>query len=127
MALRFQAKDEIDKKVEESGGLWRFFWGVVFVVIAVATGISALFTGKTLKEYGQDIGIWLACVLLVAFIQQILSPLYEEFSLRTKEINGRVSAIEEAVNASKKSQAELLDRLTAIEEKLTEIQSARRV
>jgi hypothetical protein len=38
-----------------------------------------------------------------------------------------VSAIEEAVNESKEGHAELLERLTAIEEKLTEIQDARRV
>jgi DNA-binding FrmR family transcriptional regulator len=51
-----------------------------------------------------------------------VAPFYYEFRIRGKEIDGKVSAIEQAVIASKEGHAELLERLTAIEDKLNSIQ-----
>jgi len=150
MALRFQVKDEIDKEVEETKRIGLMFFGgtcgVIFVCYSVGIGLFDLFTGKTLKLYGQEIGGILAVLLAAVFADWILTPLHHEFRTRTKEIDGKVSAIEEAVNASKedhaavtlsriewtvndtrKDLAGLLERLTAIEEKLSEIQDTRRV
>ena len=132
MSLRSQVKDEIDKEVEEKKRASLMIDGlivgpIVVVCYSVVFGLFDWFTGKILKLYGQEIGGMLAVLLVAAFAGWILSPLYDEFRFRTKEIDGKVSAIEEAVNESKEGHAELLERLTAIEEKLTEIQDARRV
>jgi hypothetical protein len=130
VALRFQEKDEIDSDVEkkkrESLRFGGCISGVMFIFYAVGMGLFDFFADKTLTMYKQEIGGFLAFLLAVAFAELILSPLYEEFRFRTKEIDGKVSAIEEAVNASKGGHAELLERLTAIEEKLAEIQGSRR-
>jgi len=125
-------KDEIDKEVEEKKRASLMIDGlivgpIVVVCYSVVFGLFDWFTGKILKLYGQEIGGMLAVLLVAAFAGWILFPLYDEFRFRTKEIDGKVSAIEEAVNESKEGHAELLERLTAIEEKLTEIQDARRV
>ena len=132
MSLRSQVKDEIDKEVEEKKRASLMIDGlivgpIVVVCYSVVFGLFDWFTGKILKLYGQEIGGMLAVLLVAAFAGWILFPLYDEFRFRTKEIDGKVSAIEEAVNESKEGHAELLERLTAIEEKLTEIQDARRV
>lgn len=82
--------------------------------MAVFAGIGDLLNGASLKEYERELGIFIAGF----FALWLVSPIYREFSSRTKEIDGKVSVIEEAVNASKKDHAELLERLTAIEGKM---------
>jgi hypothetical protein len=45
-------------------------------------------------------------------------PYYQEFRLRTKELDGKVSAIEAAVSASAEQQEEVISKLTEIENTL---------
>ena len=120
MALRFQDRDDdVDRAAKEerhTGGLV-----AVLVLVAVIHGATAWFSGKSLTSYEVD----LAWLFGFGFVYWMVVPFYYEFRIRTKEIDGKVSAIEEAGNASKEGHAELLERLTAIEEKLTEIQDAR--
>jgi hypothetical protein len=120
MALHFQEKDDVDQAAKEerhTGGL--------LIVLALYAAIDAAFTwfkGESLASYGKN----LAWLVGIGFVLWMVAPLYYEFRFRTKEIDGKVSAIEEAVNASLEGRAELLERLTAIEEKLAEIQDVRR-
>ncbi len=119
MVLRFQKKDESDRAAKEerhTGGLV-----VVLVLVAVIHGAFAWFSDKSLASYEVDL-VWL---FGFGFVYWMAAPFYYEFRIRTKEIDGKVSAIEEAVNALREGHAELLERFTAIEEKLTEIQDAR--
>jgi hypothetical protein len=145
MSLRFQKEDEADKEVKRNpflGTLHVFIYGLSFLCIALVSAVFAWLSGETLKSYGRGIFIYVLFLIAGAVVEGLLSPIYEEFRIRTKEIDGKVSAIEEAVNASKavtlsriewtvndtrKDLAGLLERLTAIEEKLAEIQDTRRV
>jgi hypothetical protein len=45
-------------------------------------------------------------------------PYYQEFRLRTKDLDGKVSAIEAAVSASAEQQEEVISKLTEIENTL---------
>jgi len=131
MTLRFQKKDAVDEEVKEdrSEGVRVSFllYGFIFVFFAVGSGLFDWFSGKSLKSYGEEVGWMLGFFFSISVADWILSPIYNEFRFRTKEIDGKVSAIEKTVNASTEDHAELLKRLTAIEEKLTEIQDARRI
>ncbi|MGP8259906.1 MAG: hypothetical protein ACLQM6_08140 [Acidobacteriaceae bacterium] len=144
MALRFQNRDdEVDRAAKET----RATGAMVFLLVlaAVIWGAVDWFSGESLASYEK----LLALLIGLGFVDWLASPYYHEFRIRTKEIDGKVSAIEKAVNASKEDQADniavtvsriewtvnvskedlakLLERLTAIEEKLTEIQDARRI
>ncbi len=54
-------------------------------------------------------------------MERLISPLHDKLHFRTKELYLTLSAIEEAVNAAKEHHSELLDKLTAIEERLGEL------
>src|ERR1035437_3586570 len=116
MVLRFQERDEVDRAAEKTQ-MTRVmvFLLLLFVVIS---GPVAWFRGESLALYGTQ----LAWAIGSCFVIWWVAPFYPEFRIRTKEIDGKVSAIEEAVNASKEDHAELLERLTAIEDKLDAMQ-----
>ncbi len=112
MALRFQEKDDCDQAAteeRETGGLL-----IMLVLYAAIDGAFTFFRGESLASYGKNLA-WITGGGLVAWT---LLPRYYAFRSRTRETYGKVSAIEEAVNASKKDHAELLERLTAIEGKM---------
>ncbi len=116
MALRFQEKDDCDraaKEERETGGLL-----IILVLIAAIDGAFTWFRGESLASYGKN----LAWLVGIGFVSWLIVPFYYEFRFRTKETYGKVSAIEIAVNTSKESHAELLERLTAIEDKMDAMQ-----
>jgi hypothetical protein len=116
MALRFQEKDDVDqaaKEERETGGLL-----IMLVLYAAIDGAFTFFKGESLASYGKN----LAWLVGIGFVLWMVAPFYYEFRFRTKEIDGKVSAIEDAVILSREDQAELLERLTAIEERLEAMQ-----
>jgi len=113
VALRFQdGRDEVDRAAKESRatGVTVF----LLLVIAVITGAIYWFGGESLASYEKELAFYIG----LAFVIWLAAPYYHEFRIRTKEINGKVSAIEEALNASAKRQSKLMHRLTAIERAL---------
>jgi len=109
MKLRYQDKDEIDRLAKEERGTPILIFLVVF--LALIDGVRAVLTGESLKSYGQG----LALLLGFAFVYWVLSPLYYEFRIRTKETNGKTTAILELLE---KIDERLDERLNSIEEKL---------
>lgn len=122
MALRFQDKDDEVDRAAKLG--WRVPV-VVFVVMAAIVGVFAWVSGKSLHSYEQNIAVGIACF----WAWWILLPVYWEFRARTKEIDGKVSTIEERVAASAISYADVSRKLSEIDEKLDAIrrESSRRV
>ena len=116
MALRFQGNDEVDRQAKEE----RATGVLVFLVVllAVICGAVDWFSGKSLASYEEELAFYIG----LGFLFWFLTPFYYEFRIRTKEIDGKVSAIEEAVTSAKEDRAELLERLAAIEAKLDDIQ-----
>lgn len=114
MSLHFQKEDEVDREMKEAGitALWVCI--IIFVLFAAIDGLFAWLGGSSLKAYGRDLG-WLIVLILAA---SGAFGFYKEIRVRLREIDGKVSAIEEAVNAAKKERAGLLERLSAIEDEL---------
>ena len=125
MVLRFQESDEVDRaaKANRSAGLDVF----VMVLIVGIWSLTAWLDGDSLANYKKSLPVLVVFLLVYWLVNWLVAPYYHEFRIRTKEIDGKVSAIEKAVNGSSKGYAELLERLTSIEEKLAEIQDARRI
>jgi len=113
VALRFQnERDEADRAAKESRAT-----GVtvgLLLVVAVITGAGDWFSGQSLASYEKELAFYIGS----AFVAWLAAPFYYEFRIRTKEIDGKVSAIEEAVNSSREAHGELLERLGAIEKEL---------
>lgn len=119
LALRFQDKDDdVDRAVKEARSASVFAGAFVFVLAAAIGGVVSWLSGDSLRSYEQYIAVGVACL----WAGWILVPIYEEFLVRTKEIDGKVSAIEKAVNGSNEGHEELLERLTAIEDKMDAMQ-----
>ncbi len=95
----------------------------LLVVYALIDGIFAWFRDESLASYGKN----LAWLIAIGFVYWLVAPYYYEFRNRTKEIDGKVTAIEEALNKSTDGQMELMERLAAIERKLAEMQNARQI
>lgn len=113
MALRFQdGHDEVDRAAKESRATGVMVF--LLLVIAVITGAINWFSGESLASYEKELALYIG----LAFVIWLAAPFYHEFRIRTKEINGKVSAIEETVNSSREAHEKLLERLTAIEEEL---------
>lgn len=121
MALQFNVEDDADREVARTIGrsTSKLWWQMLFlclytaVMAAVPTYFVKVSQSGELFLFGSIAFLW-----MVWLLDKICSNYYLEFRLRTKEIYGKVSVIEEAVNASKEEGAELLERLTAIEDKL---------
>jgi hypothetical protein len=114
MTLRFQKQDEIDWEVKrkEGASIW----------LICGIGLLLYLASKVLPY-----GFWrpyagpIAFLLMLWFLSRMVFHVYHEFRSRIKEIDGKVSAIEVAVIASKKDHAELLEKLHGIDERLAEI------
>lgn len=110
MTLRFQQTDEVDRQVNEKRKTARWMVpGSLAFMVAVYW-----LRGESPRSFWES----LAGAIAFGWLWLIVEPVYQEFRIRTKEIDGKVSAIEEVVNASKEGHAELLERLTAIENKI---------
>src|SRR5271157_3302646 len=113
VALRFQDRDdEIDRAAKEERATPVLI--LFFVLFAAIHGVVWWFSGGSLASYAKD----LAWMLGFGLAYWMLAPFYYEFRIRSKEILGTVTKIEEAVSAVKEDQKELLERLSAIEDKL---------
>lgn len=119
MALRFQHKgNELDRATNEDASFLFWVFMIVAVVVAAAFGVHAWLSDESFQSYGKDA----SAIFVAALVVCLLFSLYSEFRTRTNEIYGMVSAIEKALNASKEGHAELLERLTAVEDKLDAMQ-----
>ena len=113
MALRFQdGRDEVDRAAKESRATGVMVF--LLLLLAVITGAVDWFSGESLASYEKELAFYIG----LAFVTWLAAPFYHEFRIRTKEIDGKVSAIEEAVNAFAKQQSKLMHKLTAIERAL---------
>ena len=112
MALRFQEKDDCDQATTGAGETAGLL--IMLVLYAAIDGAFTFFRGESLSSYGKNLA-WMTGISVLGWI---VLPRYNEIRFRTKETYGKVSAIEEAVNASKGSHAELMERLAAVEGKL---------
>jgi len=123
MFLRFQKEDDVDREVKEENRR-TVPWMVLFYIglIAGVFGLSDWLRSQLPQSLWEELGVLFA----IGFICWLVVPVYEEFRIRTKEIYGKVSAIEEAVIASREAHAELLEKLTSVEERLVEIQNSNR-
>ncbi len=116
MGLRFQGNDEVDRQAKEERATW--VWVFLIVLLGAVSGAVDWFTGKSLASYKDELGFY----IVFGFLSWLLSPFYYEFRIRSKEIDGKVSAIEKAVTSAEEGRVELLQRLAVIEAKLDEIQ-----
>jgi hypothetical protein len=118
VALRFQdGRDEVDRTAKESRATGVMVF--LLLLLAVITGTVDWFSGESLASYEKELAFYIG----LTFVTWLAAPFYYEFRIRTKEIDGKVSAIEEAVKSSREAHGELLERLTAIEKKLGAMQS----
>ena len=89
MALRFQdERDEFDRAAKEERATPVLIF--LFVLIAAIHGLFAWLRGESVASYVKD----LAWLLAFGIAYWMLAPFYYEFRFRTKEIDGKVSAIE---------------------------------
>ncbi|MGA3371689.1 MAG: hypothetical protein ABSC48_08010 [Terracidiphilus sp.] len=123
MFLRFQKEDDVDREVKEENRR-TVPWMILFYIglIAGVFGLSDFLISKLPKSLWEELGVLFA----IGFLCWLVVPVYEEFRIRTKEIYGKVSAIEEAVVSAREVHAELLERLTAVEDRLAEMQNSNR-
>jgi DNA-binding FrmR family transcriptional regulator len=116
MSLRFQDYDEIDREVKAEKRRSGLLFVLFFCLIAAAVGLHDWLHGDSLKSHEGDLG-WLVAALFVVWL---VGPLFFELSKRLKEIDGKVSVTESAINESVHDK-EILNRIYAIEGSLNEI------
>lgn len=123
MFLRFQKEDDVDREVKEENRR-TVPWMILFYIglVAGAFGLSDWLRSELPTSLWEELGGLFA----IGFVCWLVVPVYEEFRIRTKEIYGKVSAIEADVIAAKEIHAELLEKLIAVEEKLAGIQDSNR-
>jgi hypothetical protein len=123
MSLNFHEDDDVDLEFEENrrANLWTALF--YFVFFSAIWGLIDWLKGQSLNFFLEDIGVTFAIVVLL----WVVFPFFMKFRIRTKVIYGMVSAIEGALEEAKERDYELLKRLTAIENRLNEIQDANRI
>ena len=121
MPLRFQRQDEVDRQLKEGRMSLRSIV-LIFAFFAAAFALIAWLRGDSRKTYDD----YLLVLTALFFVVQVVLPFIFELRARLKEIDGKASSIESTVNESKEHYAELLGRLTAIENRLDGIQGADR-
>jgi hypothetical protein len=117
MALLFQKTDEVDKRVREEVRRVSRSGGVLLILYLSVTGTIAFVSGDSLASYGKD---HLFTIGLVFAVWSCF-PFFQEFRIRTKEINCKVSAVEDAVIASRERASEMLEMLRAMDSKLYDV------
>ncbi len=93
MSLRFQKQDQVDRAAKEASRGSVLALSIAGVPVAVLLGVSAWLGGESLASYGKDL-FWL---IAFVFVYWIVAPFYYEFRFRSKEIDGKVSAIEAVI------------------------------
>jgi hypothetical protein len=106
MTLRFQKEDEVDQEVKEQSRIVRHvsLYGFCFVIFAGVAGLSGWLSGESLKSYWGEIRWGAAAFLCIGVADWHLSPIYNEFRFRTKEIDGKLDTV-------LKNQAEILEKM----------------
>jgi hypothetical protein len=113
MALRFDGEDEVDR-VAGYGKVLISRWTILMaLVVGMIFGIEALVNwllGHSLSRH--DAIEFFAVIMLLSIVSLIgeglIEPLYKEFSLRTKEIDGKLN--------------EVIEKLGEIEERIGRIE-----
>ena len=97
MALPFENEDDVDRQLKKER---MSFVGeiVAFLSFAGLFGLMDWLFREPLKRYEET----LAFLIAAALAHRYVSPLYYEFRYRTKEINGRLSAIEDSLKTIRK-------------------------
>lgn len=122
MSLRFQDEDEVDRRVSETKRTTFWLIAAILLLAAVWYGLDAWSRGASLGKFVIELGGLIA----VCWVGWVSYPIYLEFRIRTKEIDGKISAAEAAMNETNERYLELLHRLAAIETRLDDIQDADR-
>jgi hypothetical protein len=123
VALRFQkaSDDAVVRAAKEERHLPPLIF--LLLLLGAIDGAISWLSGESLASYLKRFAVFCAIALLF----ELVSPIYYEFRIRAKEIDGKVSEIEKAVIASKENHAELLERLAMIEEKLDSMETQGRI
>jgi hypothetical protein len=119
VALRFQDKgDDIDREVKQSrpGFGCALLLAIVFGAFFFACDV--FISGKSIADASRRLGEFAVVVAAVLALEWFVTPKYQEFRVRSKEILGTVTEIEEAVSEIREDQEKLLERLRAVEEEL---------
>ena len=111
MALRFQnGQDDVDQAVNVE----RRWLIPSFLAVAVIMAAVSFLAGESLRSYEEVLGIAFVCF----WAAWLLSPLYHQLRIRSKEIHGMVTGIEQAISALNERHVEMLDRLHGLEDNL---------
>jgi hypothetical protein len=118
VALRFQENDDVDREAKTSGtGLGcGLLSAVVFGAFYFAWDV--FISRKSIDYASRHLGEFAIFVVAVLGVQRLVGPKYQEFRIRTKEILGMVTEIEEVVSEVREDQKELLERVSAVEKEL---------
>lgn len=117
MALRFQEFDEADRELKKQSRRAEGTVVIFLFVMAALLGTTSWIRGESMAAWERTIAI-LVGLPFFWFVYTTLARFYTEFAIRAKEIEGKVSAIENTVDALKSTQSDILLKLTAIEDKL---------
>lgn len=121
MLLRFQEDDEADRETAKKRTRALYFIAFFLILYLAVCGLGDWLAGQSLKSFAEAFG----GLIVICCLGGLIYPVYHEFRIRTKEIDGKISAIESAIYESKERNTELLKRLTAIENRLDEIRDNR--
>jgi hypothetical protein len=89
MALRFKKVDDSDIAAKRERHPWLLLIGLAFLAVVYIVDDSV---------NGNSVGKDLAWIAVFGVLWWYVAPLYYEFHFRTKEIDGKVSAIEDATH-----------------------------
>ena len=122
MTLRYEGQDNAERAGEVSQEKFGCFLLLVIVLGVAAKGLCWLSGGCSASH--ENLLNWIIGICVAWSAYGFVQMSIEEINTRTKEIHGKVSAIETAMNESKVRDAELIEslmeKLTAIEERLEE-------
>lgn len=114
MTLRFQKADEIDREVNEERKINRWMIPSLLAFIVAVFGIGDWLRGDSRSFWEKVAG-----AIAFGWLWLLISPVYQEFRIRTKEIYGKVSAVEEKLDEMQNMLEQRIDELhQKIENKL---------
>jgi hypothetical protein len=121
MALRFIDKDDADREVTRTirTSFSKLWWQACCLSIYSVVVIVVPHYFVKLSQSGECFIVGsIAFLWMLWLVPRMCFPYYQEFRLRTKDLDGKVSAIEAAVSASAEQQEEVISKLTEIENTL---------
>ena len=109
MTLRYEGQDNAERAGEVSHEKFGCFLLLVIVLGVAAKGLCWLSGGCSASH--ENLLSWIIGICVAWSAYGFVQMRIEEINTRTKEIHGKVSAIETAVNESKVRDAELMEKL----------------